>query len=401
MNVLFLTITQFPSINARGIYTDLMREFRKQGHNVFVVNPIERKYKLPTSLRKSDGVTILNVRTFNLQKTNIIEKGIGTLAIENQFYKAIKNYLSEIQFDLILYSTPPITFTKVIRNIKKKDNSKSYLLLKDIFPQNAVDIGLMKKGSLLHKFFERKEKKLYEVSDFIGCMSPANINFILTNNKQIQSNKLEVCPNSIELTTLNPNIHAKEEVKYNYNIDPQSTIFIYGGNLGKPQGIDFLLEVLNSNNGKNDRFFFIVGNGTEYKKINNWFKQNNFSNAKLIEYLPKKEYDNLVQACDVGLIFLDPRFTIPNYPSRLLSYLEYKMPVLMAIDKNTDIGKIAEDNNYGFWTESGNLKEFNLLLDKFCNNKSLIEEMGENGYRFLENNYTVRISYDKIMKHFI
>ena len=73
----------------------------------------------------------------------------------------------------------------------------------------------------------------------------------------------------------------------------------------------------------------------------------------------------------------------------------------MAIDKNTDIGKIAEDNNYGFWTESGNLKEFNLLLDKFCNNKSLIEEMGENGYRFLENNYTVRISYDKIMKHFI
>lgn len=401
MNVLFLTITQFPSINSRGIYTDLMREFRKQGHNVFVVNPIERKYKLPTSLRKSDGVTILNVRTFNLQKTNIIEKGIGTLAIENQFYKAIKNYLSEIQFDLILYSTPPITFTKVIRNIKKKDNSKSYLLLKDIFPQNAVDIGLMKKGSLLHKFFERKEKKLYEVSDFIGCMSPANINFILTNNKQIQSNKLEVCPNSIELTTLNPNIHAKEEVKYNYNIDPQSTIFIYGGNLGKPQGIDFLLEVLNSNNGKNDRFFFIVGNGTEYKKINNWFKQNNFSNAKLIEYLPKKEYDNLVQACDVGLIFLDPRFTIPNYPSRLLSYLEYKMPVLMAIDKNTDIGKIAEDNNYGFWTESGNLKEFNLLLDKFCNNKSLIEEMGENGYRFLENNYTVRISYDKIMKHFI
>ena len=313
MNVLFLTITQFPSINSRGIYTDLMREFRKQGHNVFVVNPIERKYKLPTSLRKSDGVTILNVRTFNLQKTNIIEKGIGTLAIENQFYKAIKNYLSEIQFDLILYSTPPITFTKVIRNIKKKDNSKSYLLLKDIFPQNAVDIGLMKKGSLLHKFFERKEKKLYEVSDFIGCMSPANINFILTNNKQIQSNKLEVCPNSIELTTLNPNIHAKEEVKYNYNIDPQSTIFIYGGNLGKPQGIDFLLEVLNSNNGKNDRFFFIVGNGTEYKKINNWFKQNNFSNAKLIEYLPKKEYDNLVQACDVGLIFLYPRFTILNY----------------------------------------------------------------------------------------
>ena len=112
------------------------------------------------------------------------------------------------------------------------------------------------------------------------------------------------------------------------------------------------------------------------------------------------EYDELVESCDVGLIFLDPRFTIPNYPSRLLSYLEYKMPVLMATDVNTDIGSIAEENGYGFWCENGDLEKFNLLLDKLASDPSLRNQMGENGYIFLEENYTVEKSYEIIMKHF-
>ena len=57
----------------------------------------------------------------------------------------------------------------------------------------------------------------------------------------------------------------------------------------------------------------------------------------------REEYDNLVQICDVGLIFLNARFTIPNFPSRLLSYTEIGKPVLAATDENTDIGKIIEE----------------------------------------------------------
>ncbi|MCZ2553024.1 glycosyltransferase WbuB, partial [Bacteroides fragilis] len=89
-----------------------------------------------------------------------------------------------------------------------------------------------------------------------------------------------------------------------------------------------------------------------------WFEANHPDNSMLLSSLPKKEYDDLVKACDIGLIFLDRRFTIPNYPSRLLSYLENRMPVLLATDMNTDIGRIAERNGYGFWTENGNLDTF-------------------------------------------
>ena len=113
--------------------------------------------------------------------------------------------------------------------------------------------------------------------------------------------------------------------------------------------------------------------------------------------LPKEDYDMLVRSCDVGMIFLDHRFTIPNYPSRLLSYLENKMPVLCATDVNTDIGKIAEDNGYGYWCESVKPEDFTALVDKML--ASDRRAMGERGYEFLKQNYLVEHTYNAIMRH--
>jgi glycosyltransferase involved in cell wall biosynthesis len=231
-------------------------------------------------------------------------------------------------------------------------------------------------------------------------MSPANKSYLQEQNPEIPLNKIEICPNCIELIDTQPskkNTSIRE--KFGIPIGGE-TIFIYGGNLGKPQGLDFLLEILKSNNHKSDRFFIIAGSGTEYSKMEQAFKTCRFSNAVLLPNLPKNEYDQLVQTCDVGLIFLDPRFTIPNYPSRLLSYLEYKMPIIVATDLVSDVGQIAEENHYGFFVPNGDLEQFNQHLEKFILNKSLISTMGENGYKFLMENYTVDKSYQIIMSHF-
>ena len=200
MNIIFLTLININSIEERGIYTDLMRKFRDEGHNVFIVSPFERRMGKKTHITKSEGVSLLNVRTLNIQKTNIVEKGIGTLLIEKQYQNAIKKYLSGISFDLILYSTPPITFTNVVTFLKRKNpKAVSYLLLKDIFPQNAIDIGLFGEKSFFKWYFRRKEIALYKASDYIGCMSPANVEYVRKHNKYYPEGNIEVAPNSVEL----------------------------------------------------------------------------------------------------------------------------------------------------------------------------------------------------------
>ena len=400
MNILFLTISRINDLEVRGIYTDLMREFIKNGHTMYIVSPYERRFHQSTGIIESNGAKILKVKTLNIQKTNIVEKGIATLLLERQYLHAINKYWRDVKFDLILYSTPPITFNKVIQTLKKRWNAKTYLMLKDIFPQNAVDLEMFSKKSFLYRMFRSKEKRLYELSDFIGCMSPANCEYVLKHNPTVDAAKVEICPNSVELQERPKEDKEQSRLLKELNIPSSKKIFIYGGNLGKPQGIDFLLKVIEKNEKRKDSYFVIVGSGTEYMKVKLWFDTYLPQNACLLASLPKEKYDELVSLCDVGLIFLDNRFTIPNFPSRLLSYLEYKMPILMATDVNTDIGRIAEENGFGLWTESGNIDIFMEMMEFMTEDENRMREMGERGYTFLCENYVVDKSYKAVMRHF-
>lgn len=394
MNIIFLTLVEINLVEERGIYQDLLRKFRDEGHNVTIVTPVERRKGISTNFKKKDGVSILQVKTFNIQKTNIVEKGIGTLAIEYQYLSAIKKNLNNIKFDLVLYSTPPITFGKVIEFIKKRDHAYSYLLLKDIFPQNAIDMKMLKEGGIIHKQFVKKEQKLYQISDTIGCMSPANLAFVLKHNPEINSQKVEVNPNTIEPVSFNYPEGEKSSIRTKYNVPIDKKVLVYGGNLGKPQGLDFLLETIKETKNEN-AFFLIVGDGTEFSRIKSWFDHNQPKNAALLQRLPKEDYDKLLVSCDIGLIFLDKDFLIPNFPSRVLSYLEMNIPVLAATDSNTDIGDIIEANNCGLKVLAGDQEDMqakiNLLLD------ADLVAMGENAKQLLLSSYTVDKSYNLIM----
>ena len=407
MNVIFVTVSNINELKTKGIFPSLMKKIRNEGHQLYIVSPAERKMGQDTHIIDVDGVKILKVKTLNIQKTNVVEKGIGTLLIESQYKRAIKKHLGDVKFDLILYSTPPITFTNVVRFLKKRNpQAISYLLLKDIFPQNAGDLGMFGKKSLFNWYFRRKEVALYKNSDFIGCMSPANVEFLKKHNSYYPVDHVEVAPNSIELEEdiLDAGHYSAERnyIRKKYGLPTDKPIFLYGGNLGKPQGIDYLIKCLDANKQRQDCFFVVVGNGTEYGKLKTWYSENldvdaNL-NVKLMERLPREDYGLLVKYCDVGMIFLDHRFTIPNYPSRLLPYLENKMPVICATDVNTDIGKIAEENGYGYWCESVKPEDFTVLVDKML--ASDMKAMGEKGYEFLKQNYLVENTYNAIMRHF-
>lgn len=401
MNVLFLTLLDFKTIEEKSIYTDLIREFIKKQHKVYIISPTEKRKQQVTRLITKDNYTILKLQIGNIQKTNILEKGMSTITLESKFKKSIKKYFSNIKFDLVIYSTPPITLQSAVEYVKKRDNAISYLLLKDIFPQNAVDLGMMtKKGlkGLIYTYFNSKEKKLYNISDYIGCMSQANVDFLLNNNPEIPPDIVEICPNSIEPLNIIRNEKKIVDIKKKYGIPHDKTIFIYGGNLGKPQGIDFLMECLKRTKSNDQIYFVIVGSGTEFMRLSKFFENEKLNNAQLISQLQKEDYEDLVSSCDVGLIFLDKNFTIPNFPSRLLSYMQASMPVLAATDLNTDIGLTIEKGEFGYWCESNNVEEFNKKIKLLCDYETR-KIMGEKSRKYLEDNFTVKHSYEIIMRH--
>ena len=140
----------------------------------------------------------------------------------------------------------------------------------------------------------------------------------------------------------------------------------------------------------------IVGDGTEYGVLESFVEQDHPANVKLMKRLPKEDYDTMVGACDVGLIFLDHRFTIPNFPSRLLAYMQAKLPVLAATDPNTDIGKVIVDGGFGWWCESNDAERFRKVLVTAIDNDNL-NCLGEKGYQYLQEHYTARQSFEIIV----
>ena len=398
MRLLFLTLLDFDSLSVHNIYTDLLREFVNNGHEVYAISPVERRANQGTYLiKEGKSSTILKLKIGNMQKTNTVEKGISTLFMEPAFIKGIKKYFKNIRFDLVLYSTPPITLQKAVAYVKNRDSAKTYLLLKDIFPQNAIDMGMLsKKGirGLLYRYFRNKEISLYKVSDYIGCMSPANVEYVLKHNPFLDRKKVHVSPNCIEVKEKNLN-RDKVSVRKKYGIPLNVTTFIYGGNLGKPQGVPFILDCLRANENMVDRFFVICGSGTEFGKIRKYVDMKHPNNILLINGLPKDDYENLVSACDVGLVFLDYKFTIPNFPSRLLSYMENGLPVIACTDKNTDIGKIIVNENFGWECESKYVNDFNKIIDAACEDN--LPKKAIKSRNYLMNNYLAVNSYEIIM----
>lgn len=396
MNILFLSLLQINSLGQHSIYTDLLREFVKRGHFVRIVSPTAEQ---ETADLPRDGYAILRVKTPQIAGVGLLKKGIGTMVITPNIKRAMKRFCADERYDLVLYPTPPITLAGVVDLVKRRDGARTYLLLKDIFPQNAVDVGILKKSGLkglIYRYFRAKEKKLYAISDRIGCMSQANVDYLLRQDPELDPAKVEICPNSVEPLERTITAARRWELREKYGIPQDKTVFLYGGNLGRPQGVPFIMDCLRACRNRQDCFFFICGSGTEFPALQAFAETEDLPNVKVLSSLPHDDYEDMVPACDVGLLFLDCRFTIPNFPSRLLSYMQARLPVLCCTDPNTDVGDVCQGGGFGWKCLSNDISSFCAAVDSAC--AADWEAMGAKSYEYLLANYTAEQGCRIIMK---
>lgn len=387
MKILYIS-TVFPKEEENStIYTDLVEELIKKGDQVTVVT-IEKNLKpFQYKTSKERGAIVFRCGCFPIYNVNFLLKGIGIVFL-SFFLERIIRKINIKNFDLLLYEVPPITLEKIIRKIKKHYQIKTFLMLKDIFPQNAVDIGLMKKNSFIFKYFKRKEESLYDVSDYIGCMSKENVNYILKHNPKISKEKVGYFPNTKK-------DNGNKDI--DFELKKEKLQFVYGGNMGLPQGVLNIAPAISSFKNEKDIEFIFIGRGTERDKISEYFKEQ--KNVKVLENLPREEYEKLLSNCDAGFIFLDSRFTIPNYPSRTLAYLEKGIPIIAATDKNTDIKDLILDNGVGLWSCSDDINSLIENIRIMKENKEKRQEFSKNARKLFLKEFQVEKSVELLHKY--
>ena len=396
MNIMFVTISWPPS-GGRNLYTDLMDEFIQNGHNVFVVTNQDYDKHVNSFVTEENKIKVLRVSSGRIRKSGYIRKIRSLFALGAKMWKGIRQHYAEKQIDLIIGSTPPITLSGFYSKLKKHFGAPFYLLLKDIWPQGSVDLKVIRKYGIPWLYLRSHERKLYNTADYIGCMSPLGVQYLVNHNKYLPLEKVEVCPNSIRPTKENK--ATKNDIRKKYKIPPGACVFLFSGNLGIGHGLHFFIDALKVLSNYNKAYFVIGGSGTQYDYLKSEFQKLNPVNALLYSWLPREDYEEMLKTSDVGLIFLY-RYTLPQFPSRLLSYLDYSKPVLCAVNKATDIGTIIEESGCGRSVDHGDLNEFAAAVKFFCENENKRKTMGINGKKLLMENYTVKHSYDIIVKHF-
>lgn len=381
MNVLCLF--QIFDFSSSTIYLDLVNELKDRGHKVMISACTSDPGK-DGKKEESKGIECGFVYVPDQFNAGKIKKGLIQLSIGKKLLRGVKMHFWDEKVDIIIYPTPPVTLAGILKPLKSHYGALNYLMLKDIFPQNAVDLKMMREGSILHKVFRSIEGKLYRDSDVIGCMSEGNISYINEHNPSV-SGKTELFPNTVKII---------EETKDPGKEDNKGPLhFIFGGNLGKPQGIDFLLEMIKEYKNSDKFCFTFIGSGTEEGRVRNFIEREKPDNLMLIDKLPRREYEELLKDADLGIISLSPDFTIPNFPSRLLSYMQLSKPVLAVTDRVTDIRTVIEkEAKCGYWCPSGDKEEFRKTLEKILSERQLLTEYGANGRRYLKECYNVERS---------
>ncbi|MFT3982479.1 MAG: glycosyltransferase family 4 protein [Lachnospiraceae bacterium] len=395
MDILYLTMSK-PDLKAPGIYSDLINELLERGHKVTIALVTGRKNLKRSDVVSYQGTKLIRVRVGELFQVNFLVKGINTLKIEPCMRYAIRKFIRNAHYDLVIYATPPVTFASVIKYCKKQFGCKTFLMLKDIFPQNAVDIGLFKENGLLHRLFKKKEERLYSLSDMIGCMSQGNLRYMRKHHAEIDESRLILFPNTMKVLPFENEAEKTLEPSEEHlaggekNMREKKVRFVFGGNLGKPQALDFLIQAVNSPRMRacKQAEFLFVGEGSEQEKVKKAFQDS--PNARFISFLPPREYDRLMADCDVGMISLDIRFTIPNYPSRILGYMAAAKPMLACTDRSTDVKELlTEEADCGLWCASDDLDAFCENVERLCADEALRRRLGSNGRRYLKEHFDV------------
>lgn len=392
MNVLFLMFV-FPDMNKSfNMYTALAEEFQNHGHNVSVIAPAEKGEK--TSGKSEKGIDVLRVRTIPLKNVPAVIKGFSNLLLPWQYGKAITRYYRKAHYDLIVIPTPPITLAGLAWTLKKKHNAPVYLILRDIFPQNAVDLGFFRKGGLIHRYFRNKEKRLYRLADRIGCMSPGNIQYIIKNNPELEATKLHELKNFQILYEKVGFFNHELRVKYNLE---NRFVVVFGGNMGKPQQLENVIELARRCMKYEDVLFLLLGEGIMVERLRNTIAKKGVSNIQIINTIPKREYQDLLSVCDVGLISLNEQFTIPNIPSKTLDYFNVGLPVLASIDNATDYNMILEEARAGLWSYAGNHDELMRNFESLYCDPELRKRMAHNGREYFIRHLTPDKAYNAII----
>ncbi len=369
---------------------DLAREFAAQGHEPVVLVP-DGTIAKPWQLDAMDGIPVLRLRALPVRDINYLRRAFSEFILPwAMLYGLRRSPLKSWRWDAIVWYSPSIFLGPLVTSLKRSSGCRSYLILRDIFPEWAVDLGLLKRG-FAYRVFKRIERQQHEAADVIGIQAPSN-RIYLTEMERDRTRSVEVLWNWLAPAT-----------NSGCSIDVASTplagrtIFVYAGNMGVAQGVDVLLDLAVRLKDRRDIGFLFVGRGSEVPRLRATAAERGMDNALFYDEIDSEEIPGLLSQCDVGLLVLDPRHKTHNIPGKFLAYVQSGLPVLARINPNNDLVGLIEKEGVGHVDLVGSLDSLAAFAEAMADDKASRERMAVRGHSLAQRLFSPATAVSQIV----
>ena len=366
------------------MFHDLALELISMGHNVTVITPAVGQEKKVTE-HSVEGVTVWRFSSGPIKDVGKVTRALNETLLSFKAWSAIKENVNEHTFDGVIYYSPSIFFGGLVNKIKKRCKCPSYLVLRDLFPQWVIDAGMIKKGSLIEKYFKFFEQRSYKAANTIGLMSDKNIEVFKQSNQD--KYPIEVLRNWADIK---PVIAEDSATSFRSQLQLQNKIiYFYGGNIGHAQNMANLMRLAKNMQHCTQAHFLFIGQGDEVELINQLAEQWNLKNYTYLPSVNQNEFKKVLAEVDVGMFSLSAEHTAHNFPGKLLGYMVQSLPILGSVNSGNDLKELVNSNQAGYITINGDDEQ--LLEDAISlyESASLRKKVGCNAYELLKNEFSV------------
>jgi glycosyltransferase involved in cell wall biosynthesis len=349
----------YPPIRASGAVQlrDLSREFVRLGHSITVVLPAA-ELESGWILEDFDGVQVLRLQAPRNKDINYLSRTINEFLMPFAMLRNLRNSpLSKEKWDGVIWHSPSIFLGPIANSLKKASECKGYLIVRDIFPEWAADIGLMGRG-FPYMIFKLVANYQYSVADVIGVQTPGNLGYFERWQAQA-GHRLQVLPN-----WLGAPAQRRCPIRIDQTPLAGRKIFVYAGNMGVAQGMDRVMELVVQLQARTDVGFVFVGRGSDAQRLKAQAHSLGLNNVLFFDEIDPDEIPDLYAQCHVGLVALNPRHKSHNIPGKFLTYMQSGLPVLANINAGNDLAQMIRDERVGQVCETNQIDELLLLTEK-------------------------------------
>lgn len=372
---------------------ELALDFIDNGHEVTVITPSVNLQPKKLDVIQIDGVNIWRFANGPVKNVGKVKRAINETFMSFNAWRAISSNVSKDTFDGVVYYSPSVFFGSLVRRITKKCQCKSYLILRDLFPQWAIDAGMIKEKSLITRYFRYFESLSYKSADAIGLMSDRNLELFQSihpelSNTHVLFNWASIKPSESFLD--NESIRSRLELK-------DKVIFFYGGNIGHAQDMKNLMKLAKGLKSEEKAHFLFIGQGDEVELITSLKNDWNLANVTILPSITQAEFKKVLAEVDVGLFSLAKHHTAHNFPGKLLGYMVESLPILGSVNPENDLQKIINQANAGSVFINGEDKKLLCEAQKLFADVNLRNIQGKAAFDLLQKEFSVSTATQNIL----